>query len=420
MNHPQKITKTVVDRLPSPVEKQQVIFRDSVLPGFGVRVTRTGQKSFIIEKRVKGKTCRVTLGKYPQMTAELARKEASIRLGELTQGVNLNQTRRIERQRNDQERVTLGEVFDQYLLARKDLKPATIKGYGYIMKSSFSDWRDRPLLWITKDKVVQRHLDCGKRSHAQANYAMRLLRALFNFAMEQYETLEGECLIRENPVVRISRTRAWYTVKRRQTLIHAHQLPAWFDAVNGLTDTSHNAQSGIIRDYLLLILLTGLRRTEAATMKVSDVDLYRRTLTIQDPKNRERHELPLSEFLFDLLQRRLIETPNEYVFPGTGKAGHLVEAKRQVAHVIEQSGVTFALHDLRRTFATIAESLDIPAYALKRLLNHKMNNDVTAGYIVPDVERLRAPMEKITTFILRAANQPVVSNVVSIEEARQG
>ena len=59
----------------------------------------------------------------------------------------------------------------------------------------------------------------------------------------------------------------------------------------------------------------------------------------------------------------------------------------------------FTLHDLRRTFITIAESLDIPAYALKRLLNHKDSNDVTAGYIVSDVNRLREPMQRITDFI---------------------
>ncbi len=58
-------------------------------------------------------------------------------------------------------------------------------------------------------------------------------------------------------------------------------------------------------------------------------------------------------------------------------------------HVIQNSGVRFMIHDLRRTFITIAESLDISAYALKRLLNHKMNNDVTAGHIIIDAERLR-------------------------------
>ncbi|MFX8543023.1 hypothetical protein ABTM06_20225, partial [Acinetobacter baumannii] len=55
----------------------------------------------------------------------------------------------------------------------------------------------------------------------------------------------------------------------------------------------------------------------------------------------------------------------------------------------------------RRTFITIAESLDISAYALKRLLNHKMTNDVTAGYIVTDFERLRKPMQEITDHLLK-------------------
>ena len=62
----------------------------------------------------------------------------------------------------------------------------------------------------------------------------------------------------------------------------------------------------------------------------------------------------------------------------------------------------FTLHDLRRTFITIAESLDIPGYALKRLMNHKDPNDVTAGYIVSDVERLRGPMQRITEFLVAA------------------
>lgn len=51
--------------------------------------------------------------------------------------------------------------------------------------------------------------------------------------------------------------------------------------------------------------------------------------------------------------------------------------------VIRESGVTFSLHDLRRTFITVAESLDISAYPVKRLVNHKMSRDVTAGTSSP-------------------------------------
>jgi len=90
------------------------------------------------------------------------------------------------------------------------------------------------------------------------------------------------------------------------------------------------------------------------------------------------------------------------VFPGKDNIGHLIEPKRQVEKVIELSGVHFTLHDLRRTFITAAESLDISPYTVKRLANHKMSRDVTAGYIISDLERLRTPMEKISQFLLDA------------------
>ena len=72
----------------------------------------------------------------------------------------------------------------------------------------------------------------------------------------------------------------------------------------------------------------------------------------------------------------------------------------KIRNVVTESEVSFTVHDLRRTFITIAESLNISAYSLKRLLNHKMTNDVTAGYFITDVERLRVPMQKITDYML--------------------
>ncbi len=72
-------------------------------------------------------------------------------------------------------------------------------------------------------------------------------------------------------------------------------------------------------------------------------------------------------------------------------------------------------HDLRRTFITLAEGLDIPHYALKRLVNHA-DTDVTAGYIVPDPNRLREPMQRITDrllFLAKIGIEPfAVDNVI--------
>lgn len=72
---PQKITKSYVDRLSTP-ETGQTFIRDTELKGFAVRITSSGAKSFILEKRIDGKVKRLTLGRYPELTVEQARKEA--------------------------------------------------------------------------------------------------------------------------------------------------------------------------------------------------------------------------------------------------------------------------------------------------------------------------------------------------------
>ena len=68
--------------------------------------------------------------------------------------------------------------------------------------------------------------------------------------------------------------------------------------------------------------------------------------------------------------------------------------------VVKACQVPFTAHDLRRTFVTIAEQLGFSTYLLKRLVNHKVDSDVTAGYVVFEPERLRAAMQAIAEFIL--------------------
>jgi integrase len=131
------------------------------------------------------------------------------------------------------------------------------------------------------------------------------------------------------------------------------------------------------------------------------VDLKAKTLTILDTKNHDTHTLPLSSYLYELLLNRFQNKINDYVFPGKGASGHIIEPRKQMANVTKLSGIHFTVHDLRRTFITIAEGLDISSYALKRLMNHKMNGDITAGYIVTDVERLRKPMQQINDYFLK-------------------
>jgi integrase len=144
--------------------------------------------------------------------------------------------------------------------------------------------------------------------------------------------------------------------------------------------------------------------------------------------------MPMSNYLYGLFQRLQKLKTNEYVFPGAGKAGHLVEPRKQIDFITRhttlilngvanqdeldikiakdpdsiQQGISFMLHDLRRTFITIAESLDIPYAALKRLLNHIDGNDVTGGYLQITTDRLREPMERISTKLMELMGIPVI------------
>ena len=159
------------------------------------------------------------------------------------------------------------------------------------------------------------------------------------------------------------------------------------------------------RDFLLMALFTGMRRGELMALRWENVDLKARTLHLPKTKNGDPLNLPLSTFLSELLAERFARADaSPYVFPGPGRDGHLVETKKFLLRVSTGSGVSFTLHDLRRTFITIAESLDVPYYALKRLLNHRANGDVTGGYIVVNAERLRGPVEQVAQRILELVN----------------
>lgn len=403
-----RITENLIDHLESPASGQQV-YRDDKLRGFGVRITASGVKSFIVEKRIGSTVRRKTLGRTSDLTVKEARTLAQTFLGSVAKGIDPVAEQKDQRIRS----VTLQEVFDDYLTVRKTLKPNTVHDYRRIMRENFSDWLQRPLQTITKDKVAKRHLEIGQRSPARANNSMRVLRALFNFAAGQYEDSKGRCLFPGNPVGRLSHTRAWYRIERRRTWIRPTDMPAWYQGVMSLTNLG-DSLGDTVRDYLLFTLFTGLRKTEGLTLTWQNVDLQERSFVIPDTKNREPHILPMSDFLHELLSKRQETRLNEFIFAGTGRRGHLIEPHRQIQRVIQQSGVKFGLHDLRRTFITIAEGLDISVYALKRLLNHKMRHDVTAGYIMTDVNRLRAPMQQITDQLLSYMTGTGSSNVVPL------
>lgn len=380
-----KLTKTVVEKLPTP-EKGQVLYHDLELKGFGLCVGQQS-KTYFVQRAVNGRTVRTTIGRHGVFTTELARNEARTIIAEMVKGANPNKQKQEERIRG----LRLSEVIDSYIKVKKvKLSSITIDGYREIADRYLSDWLSKPLKDITREMVADKHEKLGTANgESTANGTMRFFRAIYNYAKVLDDKLP------ENPVLYLSRTKTWYKDKRRQSIIKPHQLAGWYKAVAELDNP-------IISDYLLLLLFTGMRKTEGMSLKWADVDFDDKSFTLRETKNGEDLVLPMSSFILKLLERcnKARDKDDIYVFPGKGKEKHLEEPKRAMKQVTTISSVSFILHDLRRTFVTIAESLDISAYALKYLLNHKNGGDVTGGYIIMTPERMRKPMQKITDYIL--------------------
>lgn len=379
------LTKRTIEAIPL-TDLGQILYRDSELPGFGIRV---GSKSkvFFAEGQVDRRTVRVTLGKYGPLTPEIARRLALKNLSAMAQGHDPNK----EKRRDEVRRVSLRTAFERFFTAKPKLAARTVEGYTRTVNLYLADWADRPIQEITRAMVLAKHRELSdKRGALTANSVMRHLRSVYNFVAASQDDLPP------NPVAILTQARAWASEKRRQRLVPSHALPEWWAAVM--------EESPLSRDFLQVALFTGMRRSEIAGLRWEHIDLRARTLTVPTTKNGDPLTLPLSNYLArPLIERKLAVGATPFVFPSRSASGHVEEVKTFAARVAARSGIAFSIHDLRRTFITVAESLDVPAYTLKRLLNHRQSNDVTGGYIIINVERLRAPVERVACRILELA-----------------
>lgn len=423
-----KLTKQVVRALEAPAHSgKQTLHWDADLKGFGVLCSgTTAAKTYVVQRKLPGGlTRRITIGAVNAIDLDDARTRARKVLGEFYSGVDPKAERRKAARRG----VTLRATLDAYLEARHDLREKSRKDYKASVERHLAPWLDLPLRGITGDMVEERHRaiqseiagrqQAGKPAggirvtgEATANGAFRAFRALWNFAAERDPELAP------NPVRRLKRQ--WFAVERRERLVRTDELPAFYAAVDGLPSRTH-------RDYLLLLLATGLRRNEAAALRWEpvdkrappEVDFGARVIRLPAKRTKagRKLDLPMSSFVRDLLvARRALGNDGDYVFGADSKSGHIEEPKFPLAQVAKASGVVVSAHDLRRTFVTIAESADISPMALKALVNHALGNDVTAGYVQMTTERLREPAQRVCDklMVLCGIEVPPAENVTRL------
>jgi integrase len=381
-----KLTEKSVARLKAPDPSgRQVLHWDAELKGFGVLCSGvTSTRSYVVQRALPGgRTRRVTVASVAELPLRDARDRAAKILVDMRTGIDPKAGLRGGGG-------ALHQVLESYLRARPSLAERSKAGYRDVVTRYLTPWLDRPLRSITPDDVEERHQKisedieaAGRYSgHATANAAMRAFKVLWNYAADRDPTMP------QNPVRRLKRQ--WFNVKPRERHVRADELPRFYAAVCSLPNP-------VARDYLLLLLFTGMRRSEAAGLRWDDVDILHRVIRVPAAKTKsgKKLDLPMSDFVFGLFMERQRLGRDKFVFPANGKSGHIEEPKFPLKLVEDACGIKVSAHDLRRTYVTVAESADISPTALRALVNHSLGRDVTSGYVQMTAERLRQPAQGV-------------------------
>lgn len=299
-----KLTKASVEKCAVGADRRQVIFWDTEMRGFGLRVG-PNTKTYIFQRDLPGRrTRRMTIGRHPTWSPEEARKEARSLAVRVDKGEDPAVTKRARAARG----VTLRQALEMHLtrLRAKDASPRTIETLTYEIPRYLGDWLDRPLAEISRDECRRRHHRLTERSGIYAaNRALRHLRTLYNTAARVHD-LPGRA-----PTVAVD----WNKQRRRREPITWTELPLWHERLLEL--------SPVRRDYHLFVLLTGLRATDAATVRWEHVDLDAATVHRPKPKGGvdRAFTVPLSKRCIELLRARRAESAVEFGPLGGTTAG---------------------------------------------------------------------------------------------------
>ncbi|MEQ2352625.1 tyrosine-type recombinase/integrase [Pseudoalteromonas piscicida] len=413
-----RFTEQQLEKLASNDKRTR--YFDSFLPGLVLDITKAGRKSFRVYKKIPGRAnpVSVTLGYFPSLSLDVARRMARKVMADIADGINPNDTKRQFRAAS----VTLIEAFNAFLEARS-LKPITVRGYEQTMNCYLTDWHSKRLADINQTMILKRHRKITEQSRAQADLTMRVMRALYNFAKAEYKSSEGRSLFPDNPVDVLSEKRVWNKVKRKTTRLRRSQLKPFLEALNKVRDEAIMYRQNdrvAFCDYIEFVTFTGLRKMELLQLPWSQVFMEDKLYLLKDTKNGEDVEFPMTTKLVEIFERRKEYKVSPYVFgKATGK-GWLTEPKKTLAKICELADVQITLHDLRRTFTSIAESNGVSGYRLKRLLNHLTDqSDVTAGYTILTAEELREPAQHVVRRIETLCTQNSMHHICEIENVKQ-
>lgn len=391
-------TKAAIERLPIPKPGIRAVYRDTKTAGLQLRVTSGGIKTFSIFRRIKGgQPERITLDRFPGMTVEQARTEAAKANAEIAAGGNPAEVKRAIKGEP-----TFADLFDAYL--ERHSKPH--KRTWREDEPKYRDYLAQPMggrkvSHITRQQVAAIHDRITAGGHAiMANRVLALVSSVFGWGI-------SKSLCEANPAKGIKRN----SETSRDRFLQADELPRFFKA---LAEESNET----MRDYFLLSLLTGARRSNVLAMRWADVNFERAEWRIVRTKNNEPATVTLSPEAIEILRSRKPNEPETYVFPGPGRKGHLAEPRKGWERVLKRAGIAdLRIHDLRRSLGSWQAKTGASLAIIGKSLSHK-TAQATQIYARLDLDPVRASVNTATAAIMEAGGMKKPAKVVAISKGR--
>ena len=423
-----RLTQLGVDKLTAP-PAGRVVYWDRTLPGFGLRLTSKGSRSWVAMYRVNGKAVMETLGtlaKVPKVDA--ARELARTSMQKAEAGTNPV----VEKRAATAAATTVAEAVERYLAeCDRNLKPKTAKEWRRIYQHDvLPRWGERPIAEIAKGDVLEFVNDkAAKRERkrqgvtegaaVQAGKMLTRLRTFFGWAI-------ANDIVTTDPTAGVRRPAK---EAARDRVLTDDEVVAFWDSCDGL-----GKPFGLL---FKLLLLTAQRESEVAGMRWSELDDPEQPQVWTIPGSRIKNGKPHIVHLCPVAAEIVASVPRvagqDLLFSGSGKtpvsgfshAKARLDAKMTTALRKKKEDADlppWTLHDLRRTATTGMAKIGIAPHVADKVLNHTAGTIRGVAAVYNRFEYLderKAALNALGRYI-ESLIRPEAQNVVSLAANRMG
>ncbi len=359
---------------------------DEQVPLLAMMVTATGAKAFYAIKTTDGKKRHVRIGPYPEVPIALARQRAADVILKMISGEVVGAEKRAKEKAAC---FTLSAAYSEYHgYLERHRKASSISQYERLWNKHLGPWAgERSMRDIRRREVVALHQNIGDHNgHHLANRVVAFLRAIINRAIREHE------MDIPNPANAIT----FYREDRRSRRLMPEELPAFFQAVREEPNED-------IRDFILVALFTGARKSNVLSMRWSDISLDRALWIVPkgDSKNSKELDVVLPTRVVEILTSRQTQTHGLYVFPGRRGVPHMMDPKIGWMRICERAGLQgLHMHDLRRSLASFQIDAGAPLEVIQKTLGHE-SKTTTEIYARMALETVRASVERAVGVMLK-------------------